>query len=533
MMKSDVAKQSFDIYQVLAFIWRRKWIIVFSFIFIFTLVEIYTLKAPRMYRAQVVLSVVPQKVPSSYIKSTVSVDLEAYIHSLWQEITSRSNLEFLIKEYKLYPDLVKEFPMETVVERMRKSIKVSRPRGGRRNVFVISYEYTDPQKTAKVVNHIANFFIEENLRLREEQAKTVTAFLDEELKRIEKELREREKKIQEFKIKYMDELPEQKESIISTLDRLQKEAENIQIRKQMLEDRRLAILEQLKKAKSGEAIDTLPGAWSTAEKGKRGESASPDYSSASLEQLEKIYEMLLSKYTEKHPDVQRLKKIIEKKRQELLAKAETDNGNNVEIPEKNPEDLDVIAQFKLQLKAINNELRQLQKIYDRIQAQIKIYQARLENIPKREQELKDMTRDYQNLMETYRMLMNKKIQAAMSETLEKRQQGEQFRIIDPARTPEVPIKPDVPRLLLMGFFIAFAVGVGLSVLLEFVIDRKIYDSGLLERQFNIRVLATIPAVILPEERRKAFIKSLILSILAFSGLTLNVILLVLVLKESV
>ena len=144
-----------------------------------------------------------------------------------------------------------------------------------------------------------------------------------------------------------------------------------------------------------------------------------------------------------------------------------------------------------------------------------------------------MTRDYQNLMETYRMLMNKKIQATMSETLERRQQGEQFRIIDPARTPEVPIKPDVSKLLFMGFFVAFAVGAGLSVLLEFVIDRKIYDSALLERQFNVRVLATIPAVVLPPERKKALIKSLILTMLAFCGLTLNIILLVLVLKESV
>ena len=526
-MVSEPKQQQIDVYQILAFLWRRKWLIIFLFIPIFALAEVYILRAPRIYRAEITLSIVPQRVPASYVKSTVSEDLEALIHAIWQEITSRRNLEVLIKEYNLYPNLVDKLPMESVVERMRRAIKVSRPRGGRRNVFVISFEYTDPQLTAKVVNRIANIFIEENLKLREEQAKTITAFLDEELRKIENELRERERRIQEFKVKYMDELPEQKESIISTLDRLQKESEALQMRKQMLEDRRLSILEQLKMAK---AITNT----SNVELNNIDNTTS-DESNESLDKLIQLYESLRLKYTDKHPDVIRLKKMIEAKKQELLGKQEQQEQNNknekgtanFQVKEKS---LNITAQFQAQLASIEAEIKHINEAYQKVRKEMEIYQKRLENIPKREQQLKDMSRDYDNLMKTYRMLLDKKIQAAMAETLEKRQQGEQFKIIDPARVPEVPVKPDPKKILFMGFILALGAGVGFAFVLEFFLDRKVYDEALLEKHVHVKVLTTIPLVSLPEERRQALIKSGLLSAISLMGIIANIALLILVLK---
>ncbi len=518
-------KQQVDIYQILAFLWRRKWLIIFLFIPIFALAEVYVLRAPRIYRAEITLSIVPQRVPASYVKSTVSGDLEALIHAIWQEITSRRNLEVLIKEYNLYPDLVDKLPMESVVERMRRAIKVSRPRGGRRNVFVISFEYTDPQLTAKVVNRIANIFIEENLKLREEQAKTITAFLDEELRKIENELRERERRIQEFKVKYMDELPEQKESIISTLDRLQKESEALQMRKQMLEDRKLSVLEQLKMAK--QMASTSMNSFIEVD---TGDTEAPDQSDESLDKLMQLYESLKLKYTDKHPDVIRLKKMIEAKKKELESEENKQNQEESAVPQTQEEPIDITAQFQAQLASIEAEIKHINEAYQKVRKEMEMYQKRLENIPKREQQLKDMSRDYDNLMKTYRMLLDKKIQAAMAETLEKRQQGEQFKIIDPARVPEVPVKPDPKKILFMGFILALGAGVGFAFILEFFLDRKVYDETLLEKHVHVKVLTTIPLVSLPEERRQALIKSGLLSAISLMGIIANIALLILVLK---
>ncbi|AEH45090.1 polysaccharide chain length determinant protein, PEP-CTERM locus subfamily [Thermodesulfatator indicus DSM 15286] len=498
MVKIKDLQRQIDLLYIITFLWRRKWIIIFSFIPVFAFAQWKVLQTPKLYEAQVVLTISPQKVPSSYVKSTVSSDMEAFIHSIWQEITSRSNLEYLIKEFDLYPEAVKKLPMETVVEKMRKNIKVRRPRGGKRNVLIISYTYYDPVLAAKVVNKIANTFIEENLKLREEQAKTITAFLDEELTSIENELRQREQAIQEYKRKHMAELPEQKQSIIAILQRLQKEYEALQLRKEMLQDRKVAILDQLKKAKDEQNM------MSQEVKGD-----SQDYK-ASLDFLKQKYAALLTKYTEKHPDVIRLKKLIEKREQEIKKMEEEGENPNT-----------VVGQLKEQLKEIDKELKNINTLIKETQNKINLYQKRLENIPKREQELTDLTRDYNNLMKTYRMLLDKKIQAAMAETLEKRQQGEQFRIIDPAIPPEVPVSPDVKKILAMGFMAALGLGLGLAVLLEFVIDRKVYDPSFLEAGFEVRVLATIPAVVLKKDKIKMICKNVVLSMLACSGLAVN------------
>ncbi len=500
-MTNTQAIQNLDLNYFLIFLWRRKWIIIFVFIAIFSLVQLHLLRSPKVYRARVVLSIVPQRVPSSYIKSTVSGDMEAFMHSIWQEITSRTNLERLIKEYNLYPGMVQAVPMETVVERMRRAIKVSRPRGGKRNVFIISFDYTDPKLAAKVVNSIANIFIEENMKLREEQAKTIAAFLDEELKRIEEELKEREEAIQEYKQMYMSELPEQKDSIIAILARLQKERETLQMRKEMLQDRKIAILDQLKKMQDQAILSE--------------ETTDPSSMTGSLSQLERLYMALKMKYTDKHPDVVRLKKLIEQRKKEAALSSNEWSLQNRDDP---------VAQLKMQLKNIEKEIQRIEEANNRVLEKMRIYQQRLENIPKREQELKDLTRDYSNLMKTYRMLLDKKIQATMAETLEKRQQGEQFKVIDPARVPEVPVSPDIKKLLTVGFIFALGAGVALAFLIEFFIDKKVYDPSILEAQLDLKVLATIPMVILPKQKRMMFLKNCLLAMAAIIGVFLNAVL---------
>jgi len=497
---SPVTNNSLDLSYFLSFLDRRKWIIIFLFTFVLALCEIYLIRSPKLYRAQVVLSIVPQKVPSSYIRSTVSTDMEAFIHSIWQEITSRTNLERLIKEYNLYPDITKNLPMETVIEKMRKAIKVSRPRGGKRNVFIISFDYYDPQIAAKVVNNIANIFIEQNLKLREEQAKTVASFLDEELKRIELELKKREKAIQEYKKKYMAELPEQKDSIIAILSRLQKESETLQMRKEMLEDRRVSILDQLKKMEEEASLS----------ENLDNNSVEP----SSLSKLERIYMVLRMKYTDKHPDVIRVKKLIKERKKQL-------DVSSSNILSKNFDVSDPVSQLKFQLRNIDEEIKRIEEANKKILQKIKIYQARLENIPKREQELKDLTRDYSNLMNTYRMLLDKKIQATMAQTLEKRQQGEQFKIIDPARIPEVPVSPNIKKTLIMGMLLALFLSLGLCLLLEFFFDKKVYDPSVLENQLDIKVLAIIPMVMTSQQKRLFYLKNLFLATLAILSLSVN------------
>src|SRR5207244_5980549 len=102
----------------------------------------------------------------------------------------------------------------------------------------------------------------------------------------------------------------------------------------------------------------------------------------------------------------------------------------------------------------------------RLTAQMKEYESRVERTPAREQELMILLRDYDNMQKNYQSLLDKKLNARVAENLEKRQKGEQFRIIDPANLPQKPAKPDLLRIMLMGLAAGFGLGFGGAFVLE-------------------------------------------------------------------
>jgi uncharacterized protein involved in exopolysaccharide biosynthesis len=147
----------------------------------------------------------------------------------------------------------------------------------------------------------------------------------------------------------------------------------------------------------------------------------------------------------------------------------------------------------LEAKRLRNEAKNLKD-------QIDLYQKRIEDIPKREQELAILTRDYDLMKTNYQSLLDKKIQAQMAENLERKQQGEQFKVLDLARVPEKPIKPDPMRIFLIGIFMGFASGLGLAWFRE-SLDQSFHSYQEVEAYLGIPVIATIPN--LKQEERKA------------------------------
>jgi uncharacterized protein involved in exopolysaccharide biosynthesis len=113
--------------------------------------------------------------------------------------------------------------------------------------------------------------------------------------------------------------------------------------------------------------------------------------------------------------------------------------------------------------------------------------------PKLEQQLASLTRDYQNTKTAYDELMRKHLDAQQAEKLEINQQGEQFKVLDPAKPPHKPFKPDRPKILLMGFMLALGLGGGLVFLLEYL-DQSFHSINDLESYLGLPVLASIPLV---------------------------------------
>src|SRR5215510_6156468 len=116
--------------------WRRKWIILIPFVVISVGTFIVVARLPNQYRSQTTILVVPQRVPDSYVRSTVTASIDERLRSISEQILSRSRLERIIHDFDLYRELRKKALLEDVVERMRRDITVDPAKGG---TFEIAY----------------------------------------------------------------------------------------------------------------------------------------------------------------------------------------------------------------------------------------------------------------------------------------------------------------------------------------------------------------------------------------------------------
>src|SRR5687767_9507320 len=186
--------------------WRGKWLIVIPFVVATISAVLISDRLPRLYRSETVILVIPQGVPESFVRTTVTTRIEGRLTSLREQILSRSRLEPIVGELDLYADLRKGMVMEDVVDRMRRDIDVKVERG---DAFRISYLSDSPVSAQQVTERLASMFINENLRDREMQAESTNQFLDSQLEEARHRLQEHERKVAAYQKAYSGELPNQ------------------------------------------------------------------------------------------------------------------------------------------------------------------------------------------------------------------------------------------------------------------------------------------------------------------------------------
>ncbi len=155
----------------------------------------------------------------------------------------------------------------------------------------------------------------------------------------------------------------------------------------------------------------------------------------------------------------------------------------------------LIADIDADLKGLKAEERE-------VRTAIAAYQKRVENAPRHEQAFQELSRDYQSTKELYRALVNKYDEAQIAESMEQRQKGEQFRVLDPALPSDEPAAPKRGRLILMGFFVSLGLAAGVAVLAE-KLDTSFHTVEDLRLFTRIPVLVRIPRVVTPADRAKA------------------------------
>jgi uncharacterized protein involved in exopolysaccharide biosynthesis len=215
---------------------------------------------------------------------------------------------------------------------------------------------------------------------------------------------------------------------------------------------------------------------------------------------------LKSKYTDDHPDVIRLTRDVEELKKKIAETNSQTDSPNTGKANRTPIEPSEIQLLRAQVNQTEETIRLRTVEQAEIQQRIKLYQSRVEASPQVEQEYKQVTRDYQTALDFYNELLKKRDQSAMATDLERRQEGEQFQVLDPANLPDTPSFPKKLNFGFGGLAAGLALGCGFTVLLE-MRDTSLRSEKDVEALLRVPVLATVPLLRSLPERKESSIGS--------------------------
>ena len=323
-------------------------------------------------------------------------------------------------------------------------------------------------------------FMEENLKVREQRAECTTQFLQKQLDDAKAKLDEQDRKLAEFKQHYIGQLPGQEQTNMTLLLGMTTQLDSVNQALSRAQSDKAYMESQL--AQQLAALDSAS---------KSG--TSPETLEQQLSLMKNELVTLEARYTADHPDVIKLKgniATLEKKVEATRAQAKQAPPPKERVNFSEPIE---VGQVRNQIHTAEMTIREKTKEQERLQQQIKLYQSRVQLSPVVEQQYKELTRDYDTAVTFYNDLLNKKSQSEMATSLEKRQQGEQFRIMDPANLPEKPTFPNRPLFAGAGLAGGLGLGLALTMLLEMA-DRSLRTERDIEAVLELPALGLIPTL---------------------------------------
>jgi polysaccharide chain length determinant protein (PEP-CTERM system associated) len=498
-------------------VWRRRWFIAIPAVVIASATAVVSLFLPNWYRASTTILIIPQRVPENFVRPTVTADLNERLNMIQQQILSRTRLERIVTEFNLYERERKRMIMEDVIDRMRKDINVNvakqKTRKADVNNFSVSFDANDARTAMRVTERLASLFVQENLEDRELLADQTDQFLKGQLEDSKRRLLEQERKLQDFRQKNNGRLPDQVESNLQLLQGAQSRLQNLG--ESVNRDRdRLATLEK----NLAEMPVVNPSASAPAPAPRRSGGTvqyAPVTAAQQLENARGELRALQLRLKADHPDVGRAKRLIA----ELEAKAETEALQQplsavTPAPAQNATvdraTAARIEQYRNEINEIRARIESERRESTRVQESILDLSGRVNTGPALQSQLTELMRDYTTLQDGYTVLLKKSEESKIAVNLERRQIGEQFKVIDGARLPERPVSPDRLRLNMLGILGGLALGLALVAFLEYR-DTSFKSDDDVMTTLSLPVLAVIPIMTNAIERRSARRKKLLLA----------------------
>jgi len=474
------AKSIPDIMQILR---KRRWSLILPTAVVFLTAVAAALLWPPTYRATSTILIEEQEIPREFVAATVTSYAEQRLQNLNQRIMSSTRLLEIVSRFDLYADKREKWTTEEIVEKMRKDIKfqtisadVIDRRTGRPTAatiaFSVSYEGGKADTVLQVANILASLFLEENMKVREQQTAGASRFLEEEGKIVQTTMAALESKIANYRGKNINSLPEMLQANLQTQDRLEHDVTQLNDQLRTLKEKEGYLQSQL----ASIPMDT----------------SNPDKDR--LKELRAKLINLKTRYSDEYPDVIKTKaEIAELERRLGTAVQRSSPGGQPDNP--------AYIQLSSQLASTRSDIDSVKRQFADTKQKRNAYQQRVAASPQVEEHYKVLLTERTNTQAKYDDLMKKHMEAKVASGMEKGQMGERFTLIDAARLPEKPVKPNIPAILIIGFILGIGGGIGSASLREFA-DQSARSAEELARATGLPVLAVIPTIVTWQESRR-------------------------------
>ena len=501
--------QSFDISRIRGIVRRRHLYFLIPLFFGWLLIWGSSFVISPLYKSSTLIIVEQPTMPQNYVVPNINDDLQTRLESMTEQILSRTRLLVIIQKLHLYGGDHSGLTDDQKIASMRKDINLELVRDPQKrdiSSFTISYEARDPHLAQTVTTELTELFINENSRARQEESEGTTAFLEKQLEDARQSLSEQEAKVQAFESQHEGALPTQESSNLAILNGLQSQLQSEQDALNTAKQQRVYLEALLQQEKTAQ-VRVRPG-------GDQTSAAPTDLATidGQLDTLRAQLADLSSRYTDRYPDVLRLKDQIAKMqamRTNLIAAQKSANAGSAHAGEgpatgglADPELGATARQVQSQLQANQVEIANRESSIESLKSRLGEYQGRLNMTPATEQELDDLTRGYDQSKANYDDLLKKKDQSEMATSMEEMQQGERFTILDPPSLPSRPASPNRLKFCGIGLGVGLALGLIVAGGLEFFDDR-LHSEKEIKSLLPMGVLSDIPSIVNAADEQEA------------------------------
>ena len=430
---------------------------------------------PPRFLSQTLVLIERQKVPDEYVRPVIESNLDGRLASMKEQILSRSRIQPIIERYNLYGSTNGNpaANMDERVDRARAAIGINPIHSTIANAgglpgFFITFTASDAHTAQLVCGDITTLFTNENLRSRESVTQGTTDFLKSQLTEAKAKLDDQDAKKAAFEREHFGKLPGEEPGNVGMMTSLNAQLEaTTQAIASMEQGKSIqeSILAQQQQAAAERA--SVAAASLNPVTGAVLQNPAAIARQSDLKALQDREALLLTQYTASYPDVVAVHRQIQDIKREIAADEVPAPGARQRPAAPSPVETPAIQQLRAQLRAADIGIQEKKRQQAAIQAHLGMYEERIQSSPQVEAEFKELTRDDGTAQEFYNNLLGKINQSKMATDLEKRQEGEQFRVMDEPNLPDSPSFPKLPIFAGGGLLLGLALGLLITAFLEY------------------------------------------------------------------